>query len=190
MSTSTLERKGTERNGTERKGSERTTRHAPTPRAVESGHPSTRVAPGINGPRRRPTHPASVGAAVGPRGRRPVTSGDVPRRVASTWCAQPVSAGRIRARRTGAVAVLVGVAMALGVWIFAVLGQSYADSVTPQPVATEVVHVRQGESLSAIAARVAPDMPSQTVIDKILELNDLQSSGLRVGQPLLTPEYR
>jgi hypothetical protein len=44
--------------------------------------------------------------------------------------------------------------------------------------------------LSSIAARVAPDMPRQTVIDEIVELNDMPSSGLRVGQPLLTPAYR
>ena len=76
------------------------------------------------------------------------------------------------------------------VWVIGIVGNNYADSVSPQPVSTQVVHVRAGDSLSSIAARVAPDMPRQTVIDEIVELNDMPSSGLRVGQPLLTPAYR
>ena len=52
------------------------------------------------------------------------------------------------------------------------------------------MHVRAGDSLSSIAQRVAPDVARQTVIDEIVDLNDLPSSGLRVGQPLLTPTYR
>lgn len=168
MSTSTLDRR-------------------PTPTGhVSTLYPAAPVRPRVRRTSAGPASRQSTNVAT----RRPVTSGAVPHRIAGTRCAAPVSAQRIRTRRAGAVAVLVGIALALTVWIIGVLGQSYADSVTPQPVATEVIHVRQGDSLSTIAARVAPDMPGETVIKEILRLNDLQSSGLWVGQPLLTPEYR
>ncbi|MFV3115372.1 LysM peptidoglycan-binding domain-containing protein [Gordonia amicalis] len=145
--------------------------------------------------------------------RRPVDNRPVPesavrvRRVASTQCASPVGmrgrgpvvpasrpaeaapAAVIRRRRRTATAVLAGVALALAVWVIAVVGQNYAASVTPAAVGTEVVHVRSGDSLSTIASRVAPEMPREAVVDEIIQLNDLASSGLRVGQPLLTPRY-
>ncbi|MDH3009770.1 LysM peptidoglycan-binding domain-containing protein [Gordonia alkanivorans] len=146
-------------------------------------------------------------------GRRPVDGRPVPesavrvRRVASSRCASPVGMrGRapvvpvsrvahtapsavIRRRRRTATAILAGVGLALAVWVIAVVGQNYAATVTPSSVGTEVVHVRSGDSLSTIASRVAPEMPREAVVDEIIQLNDLPSSGLRVGQPLLAPRY-
>ena len=75
-------------------------------------------------------------------------------------------------------------------WVFGVVGQNYSDSLTPSAVSAEVVHVRSGDSLSSIAGRVAPEMPREVVIDEIVAMNDLGSSALQVGQPLLTPRYR
>ncbi|GAC68925.1 LysM peptidoglycan-binding domain-containing protein [Gordonia soli] len=110
---------------------------------------------------------------------------------AGTRCAAPAHPdGVYRRRRAGAAGILVGVGLAVAVWILGIVGNDYAESVTPTPAATEVTHVRQGDSLSSIAARVAPDLPRQTVIDAIVALNDLPSSGLQAGQPLLTPDYR
>ncbi|MDL9936364.1 LysM peptidoglycan-binding domain-containing protein [Gordonia sp. ABSL1-1] len=104
---------------------------------------------------------------------------------------RPVLRGGVYARRRAcALAILAGVALAAVVWVVAIVGNNYAEAVSDHPVATEVTHVRAGDSLSSIASRVAPDMPRQAVIDDIIELNDLSSSGLRVGQPLLTPAYR
>ncbi|MBD0861373.1 LysM peptidoglycan-binding domain-containing protein [Gordonia sp. zg691] len=139
-------------------------------------------------------------------GRRPADNRPVPRsalqapRVGGTACSTPVGTrGRgpviaeravIRRRRRTAVAILAGVGLALAVWVIGVVGQNYAASMTPTAVSTEVVHVRSGESLSTIASRVAPDMPREVVVDDIVALNDLGSSALRVGQPLLTPLYR
>ncbi|SDU35761.1 LysM peptidoglycan-binding domain-containing protein [Gordonia westfalica] len=146
-------------------------------------------------------------------GRRPVDNRPVPesairvRRVNSTQCAAPVGtrgrgpvvpaarpaapapAAVIRRRRRTATAVLAGVGLALAVWVIAIVGQNYAASVTPASVGTEVVHVRSGDSLSTIASRIAPEMPREAVVDEIIQMNDLASSGLRVGQPLLTPRY-
>ncbi|MET9203222.1 LysM peptidoglycan-binding domain-containing protein, partial [Gordonia sp. NPDC003585] len=102
---------------------------------------------------------------------------------------RPASAVYAR-RRATALGVLAGLALAVSVWVIGIVGNNYAESQTPSPTSTQVTHVRAGDSLSTIAARVAPDVPRQVVIDEILELNDLESSGLRVGQPLLTPAYR
>ena len=35
-----------------------------------------------------------------------------------------------------------------------------------------------------------PETPREVVIDEIVAMNDLGSSALQVGQPLLTPRYR
>jgi len=55
------------------------------------------------------------------------------------------------------------------------------------PMATAVVQVRGGESLSDVAVRVAPGMPVGQVVEQIRELNDLEGSGLHPGQTLVTP---
>lgn len=153
-------------------------RYAPAPRprpVVRPGDRRPAPTSAVGTPRLGGTHCA---APVGDRGRGP----RVPVRPAT-----PDAATITRRRRTAAI--LAGVALALSVWVIAVLGQNYAASVTPDAVGTEVVHVRSGDSLSTIASRIAPDMPREIVIDEIVALNDLPSSGLRVGQPLLTPRY-
>ncbi len=185
------------------------------PDVVRAGTGRTRLVPGdadrvVPGrravPRRRPAddraadnRPAPESVIYGPR-------------IAATRCASPVGTrGRglvparvdaddralrvappaaIRRRRRTAVAILAGVGLALAVWVLSVVGQNYAASVAPSAVGTEVVHVRSGDSLTGIAARVAPDLPREAVVEDIIRLNDLPSSGLRVGQPLLTPRYR
>ncbi|MCX2965458.1 LysM peptidoglycan-binding domain-containing protein [Gordonia aquimaris] len=92
-------------------------------------------------------------------------------------------------RRATAAAVVLGGALAVLVWAVAIVGSNYAASVQPSPTGTEVVHVRQGDSLSSIADRIAPDVPRQAVIEQIVERNKLAGSGLRVGQALIAPAY-
>ncbi|MBC2643897.1 MULTISPECIES: LysM peptidoglycan-binding domain-containing protein [unclassified Rhodococcus (in: high G+C Gram-positive bacteria)] len=53
--------------------------------------------------------------------------------------------------------------------------------------ATEVVQVQQGESLAAIAGRVAPDLPVAQVVERIMELNAMSNSALHPGQNLIVP---
>ncbi|GAA1480557.1 hypothetical protein GCM10009624_09970 [Gordonia sinesedis] len=93
-------------------------------------------------------------------------------------------------RRATAAAVLVGIGLAMLVWVIGTVGANYQEASTPSPTRTEVVHVRAGESLTAIAERVAPDVPREVVIADIVDLNQMSGSGLRVGQPLLAPAYR
>ncbi|GAB09333.1 hypothetical protein GOARA_036_00650 [Gordonia araii NBRC 100433] len=94
------------------------------------------------------------------------------------------------ARRRATAGILVGAALAGLVWFFAVIGGNYEAASAPDPVATSVVHVRGGESLNAIAARVAPEMPRQAVINQLRALNNLSSANLTVGQALVAPVYR
>lgn len=55
------------------------------------------------------------------------------------------------------------------------------------PTATEVIQVRAGESLSALAARISPDLPVAQVVDRILELNAMPNSAVYPGQSLIVP---
>ncbi|MGL4304989.1 MAG: LysM peptidoglycan-binding domain-containing protein [Mycobacteriaceae bacterium] len=50
-----------------------------------------------------------------------------------------------------------------------------------------VVQVQEGETLSDLAARVAPDAPQSGVIAQIRELNSLSTSALNTGQTLISP---
>ena len=80
-----------------------------------------------------------------------------------------------------------------------ICAQAYPDW-TPLPCPTfedAFAAVKEGRATRAmipiensIAGRVAPEMPREVVIDEIVAMNDLGSSALQVGQPLLTPRYR
>lgn len=50
-----------------------------------------------------------------------------------------------------------------------------------------VVRVADGESLQHLAARVAPGVPTGQVVDRIRELNGLESVALDAGQTLIAP---
>ncbi len=50
-----------------------------------------------------------------------------------------------------------------------------------------VTTVQAGESLWSVAQRIAPENDPREVIAQIRRLNDLQTSGLQVGQQLLLP---
>ncbi|WP_431817155.1 LysM peptidoglycan-binding domain-containing protein [Gordonia jacobaea] len=184
-----------------------TTRSA-TPRPASTTRPRVHRATVVSG--RAPSNPVrsdelrvaghvrttesrrTAGADVMPQPRRRIAfDHGTSTRPAGTRCAGGV--GELvaaRRRRAAFLAVLAGVGLALTVWVVGTVGADYQRASMPSSTSTQVVHVRSGESLSSIAARVAPDVPRQTVIDEIIDLNDLPSSGLRVGQPLVTPAYR
>jgi hypothetical protein len=50
-----------------------------------------------------------------------------------------------------------------------------------------VVQVHSGESLQHVAERVAPDAPVGQVVERIRELNNLETSSLDAGQTLIAP---
>ncbi|WP_193043225.1 LysM peptidoglycan-binding domain-containing protein [Mycolicibacterium baixiangningiae] len=55
------------------------------------------------------------------------------------------------------------------------------------PAELAVVQVQTGESLHQVAQRVAPDAPVSAVVERIRELNRLDSAALDAGQTLIAP---
>ena len=50
-----------------------------------------------------------------------------------------------------------------------------------------MVQVQAGETLQQLAGRVAPDAPATQVMQRIRELNKLDSAALDAGQTLIAP---
>lgn len=85
-----------------------------------------------------------------------------------------------------ALALLAGV---ITIWLGAVaqFGHALQDGSGPVPDKLAVVQVQSGESLQRVAARVAPDSPVASVVERIRELNKLDSAVVDAGQTLLAP---
>jgi hypothetical protein len=83
---------------------------------------------------------------------------------------------------------VAAVAALITVWLVA-LAQSRSGDATGAslPEQTAVVQVQPGENLQRLAARVAPDAPVGRVVDRIRELNRLDSAALDAGQTLIAP---
>jgi len=137
---------------------------------IDGGRPPVRTPVYRSRPRTRVRPP---GAAVAYRG-----------------TAVPVSHAPHRPRPVSvAKTVLLAAAAALiTVWLVA-LGQSRsADTTgTSAPEQIAVVQVQPGENLERLAARVAPGTPVRRVVDRIRELNGLDSAALDAGQTLIAP---
>lgn len=114
-----------------------------------------------------------------PTRRRPVGA---PRVVATPECGPRRSASPV------ALLVAVALTVAALVYGFGVYAGAMADSTVP--TATTVVRVAEGETLSELAARMAPGSDVSAVVDRIRELNGLGSAELFPGQPLTVPTSR
>ncbi|HRD13443.1 MAG TPA: LysM peptidoglycan-binding domain-containing protein, partial [Mycobacterium sp.] len=64
-------------------------------------------------------------------------------------------------------------------------GDQPAPAALPDQLA--VVQVQAGETLQQLAGRVAPDAPAAQVMQRIRELNKLDSAALDAGQTLIAP---
>jgi hypothetical protein len=84
--------------------------------------------------------------------------------------------------------VLALIAASITVWLglVAQLG-GVVDSTAPVPGRLAVVQVQTGETLQHVARRVAPDAPVGQVVERIRELNQLDSVALDAGQTLIAP---
>ncbi|MBU3065816.1 LysM peptidoglycan-binding domain-containing protein [Nocardia sp. NEAU-G5] len=141
----------------------------------------------------RPSGPAArpAGAARGVGARRPGP-------------ARPASAGvryghaQVRASRVPHPAVqverarfgLASLALAALLSAAAVCGLLELGQLRSGVVAapqTTVVQVREGEPLSEVAARVAPGVPVQDTVRKIMQLNALQGAQVASGSTLIVP---
>lgn len=90
---------------------------------------------------------------------------------------------------TPATTVLLALlAAGITVWLGLVAQLGGAGEVTaPVPGQLAVVQVQAGENLAQVAARVAPDAPTGQVVDRIRELNELDSAAVDAGQTLIAP---
>ena len=84
--------------------------------------------------------------------------------------------------------ILALLAAVITVWLglVAQLGGVVGPSVAV-PSRLAVVQVRSGETLQQLAQRVAPGVPVGPMMERIRELNRLDSASLQAGQTLIAP---
>ena len=130
------------------------------------------------------------GAARGPARRRPAGA-PVRYRGSGVAVSQAVSRPPARPRPiTPVTTVLLAlVAAGITVWLglIAQFGAAATDGGAAVPEQLGVVRVHSGESLTQLAARVAPEAPATLVAARIRELNALDTTGLSAGQTLIAP---
>ena len=83
------------------------------------------------------------------------------------------------------IAALITVWLGVVAQFGGVVGTGDAAAAVPNTLA--VIQVQSGETLQHVAHRVAPDAPVAHVIDRIRELNQLESASLDAGQTLIAP---
>ena len=90
---------------------------------------------------------------------------------------------------TPATTVLLAlIASAITVWLGLVAQFGGVTGVhAPVPGRLAVVQVQTGETLQQVAHRVAPDAPVSQVVERIRQLNQLDSVALDAGQTLIAP---
>ncbi|MCQ4119451.1 LysM peptidoglycan-binding domain-containing protein [Rhodococcus tibetensis] len=126
--------------------------------------------------------------------RRPFVEGDLRRPAAGT-----VAYGSARSRvsraehahrgsEVGWRMVLASVVITAGVLVGLVgVAQLAATESMGSSGATEVIHVREGESLAVVAATISPERPVAQVVERIMELNAMSNSAVYPGQTLIVP---
>lgn len=87
--------------------------------------------------------------------------------------------------RTMLMTVLATAAILLGFGVVAYAVTASGEAGLTET--TEVVQVGSGESLTDVAARIAPQLPARQVVDRIMDLNALSNSSLHSGQSLVVP---
>ena len=84
--------------------------------------------------------------------------------------------------------VLALIASAITVWLGLVAQFGGVTGVeAPVPGRLAVIQVQTGETLQQVAHRVAPDAPVGQVVERIRQLNQLDSVALDAGQTLIAP---
>lgn len=140
-------------------------------------------------------HPVRSGSPVrvrpaGARGRRPgparPAAGHLHYR--GTGVAVSRAAHTRRPVSTTVTIVLAGLAALTTLWLGSLFHFSSAEAAPAAvPDQLAVVRVEAGETLQQVATRVAPDAPVSQVVQRIRELNKLDSAALDAGQTLIAP---
>ncbi|HEU0191390.1 MAG TPA: hypothetical protein VFR17_08980 [Mycobacterium sp.] len=154
------------------------------PFAIRRGH----------APQRRPgrTSGRACVAGTGPGRPRSMGPAGAPVRYRGTGVLMSQTAHRRRPITPATTVVLALLAAAITVWLgfvadFGAALSDKSDDASAVPDRLAVVQVHTGESLQHLAARVAPDAPAGRVMDRIRELNRLESVALDAGQTLIAP---
>jgi hypothetical protein len=100
------------------------------------------------------------------------------------------TAGAVRLTRRGRLAIVLTV-LAVMVVGFSVTGHvsSHASSSTGVQHARTVT-VEPGETLWAVAVRIAPHADPRLVVQRIVDINHLAGAAVGAGQQLVVPEVR
>jgi hypothetical protein len=120
-----------------------------------------------------------------PRSSRPAGA---PLRYRGTGVLMSRASHRRRPITPATTVVLALIASAITVWLGLVAqfgGVTGGDAAVPDRLA--VIQVQTGETLQQVAHRVAPDAPMGQVVERIRELNHLDSVALDAGQTLIAP---
>jgi len=97
--------------------------------------------------------------------------------------------GSVRLTRRGRIVVLL-LAFAVAFGAFTLLSDPAVSTSEHHHPAAEQLVVEPGQTLWDIATRIAPDEDPRVVIDEIVDLNALESSGaIQAGMPLYVPQY-
>ncbi|MCT7659523.1 LysM peptidoglycan-binding domain-containing protein [Mycobacterium deserti] len=117
--------------------------------------------------------------------RRP---GGAPMRYRGTGVLMSRASHRRRPITPATTVLLALVAAGITLWLglVAQVGGVVGTSATV-PGELAVVQVQTGETLQHVARRVAPDAPVSQVVERIRELNQLDTAALDAGQTLIAP---
>jgi hypothetical protein len=120
-----------------------------------------------------------------PRSNRPAVA---PMRYRGTGVVMSRATHRRRPITPVTTVLLALVASAITVWLGLVAQFGGVTGVeAPLPDKLAVIQVQTGETLQQVAHRVAPDAPVGQVVERIRQLNELDSVALDAGQTLIAP---
>ena len=90
---------------------------------------------------------------------------------------------------TSATVALAGLAALITLWLGVLAQFSGARVAAPAavPERLTVVQVHAGETLQQLASRMVPDAPVAQVVERIRDLNKLESPAVDAGQTLIAP---
>jgi LysM domain len=122
------------------------------------------------------------------RSPRPVRPSGAPLRYRGTGVLMSRASHRRRPITPATTVGLALLAALITVWlgVVAQVGGVVGTS-APIPDRLAVVQVQAGETLQQVAQRVAPDAPVGQVVQRIRELNKLDTAALDAGQTLIAP---
>ncbi|MDY6996532.1 MAG: LysM peptidoglycan-binding domain-containing protein [Actinomycetota bacterium] len=144
-----------------------------------SGHAAPRRVQPATGARRH------RGATTGPRSRRPAGAALQYR---GTGVLVSRASHRPRPITPATTVLLAVIAGAITLWLGLVAqAGGVVGGAAEIPSRLAVVQVQTGESLQQVAQRVAPGAPVSDVVDRIRDLNKLESAALDAGQTLIAP---